>query len=41
MNVKGQGYLLTLVHGHSYTTFSNFILLETAKPIEAKFHVEP
>ena len=41
MNVKGQGYLLTLVQGHSYSTFSNFFLLETARPIEAKFNVEP
>ena len=23
------------------STFSNFFFLETAKPIEAKFHVEP
>ena len=24
-----------------FTTFSNFFFLETARPIEAKFHVEP
>ena len=41
MNVKGQGHSLTLVESHSYSTFSNFFFLETARPIEAKFHVEP
>ena len=41
MNIKGQGHSLTLVQGHSDSTFSNFISLETAKPIEVKFHVEP
>ena len=40
MNIKGQGHSLTLVQGHSDSTFSNFISLETAGPIEAKFHVE-
>ena len=35
------GHSLTLVQGHSDSTFSNFFFLETAKPIEAKFHVEP
>ena len=39
MNVKGQGHSLTLVQGHSDSTFSNFSL-ETARPIEFKFHVE-
>ena len=29
------------VQGHSDSTFSNFFSLETARPIEAKFHVEP
>ena len=33
MNIKGQG--------HSDSTFANFFSLETAGPIEAKFHVEP
>ena len=41
VNIKGQGHSLTLVQGHSDSTFSNFIFLETAKPIEAKFQVEP
>ena len=33
MNIKGQG--------HSDSTFSSFFSLETARPIEAKFHMEP
>ena len=37
MNIKGQGLSLTLVQGHLGSTFS----LETAKPIEVKFHVKP
>ena len=37
---KGQGRLLTLVQGHSDSTFLNFFSLETARPIEAKFHVD-
>ena len=41
MNVKDQDYSLTFVQGHSDSTFSNFYLLETPRPIEAKFHVEP
>ena len=41
MDIKGQGYSLTLVKGHSESTFSNFFFLETAWPIEAKFYVEP
>ena len=41
MNNKGQGHSLTLVQGHSDSTVSNFFFLETAKPIEAKCHVEP
>ena len=43
MNIKGQGHslTLTLVQGHSDSTFSNFFSLETAMPIEAKFHVKP
>ena len=40
MNIKGHSHLLTLVQGHSDSTFSNFFSLETAGPIEAKFHVE-
>ena len=41
MNIKGQGHLLTLVQGHSDSTFSNlFFFLETAKLIEAKFQME-
>ena len=41
MHIKGEGHLLTLVQGHSDSTFSNFFFLETAWPIEAKFYVEP
>ena len=41
MNIKGKGYSLTLVQGHSDLSFSNFFFLETARPIEAKFYVEP
>ena len=41
MNIKCQGHSLTLVQGHSDTTFSNFFSCEIATPIEAKFHVEP
>ena len=32
---------LTLVQGHSHSTFSNFFSRETARAIEAKFHVDP
>ena len=41
MTIKGEGHSLTLVQGHSDSTFSNFFFLETAWPIEAKFYVEP
>ena len=41
MNIKDQGHSLILVEHHSVSTFSNFFSLETARPIEAKFHVEP
>ena len=41
MNIKDQGHSLTLVQGHSDSTFSNFSSLESARLIEAKFHVEP
>ena len=41
MNINGRGHSLTLVEGQSDSTFSNFFSLETAGPIEAKFHVEP
>ena len=40
-NIKGHGLSLTFVQGHSESIFSNFFLLETTWPIEAKFHVEP
>ena len=40
MKIKGQGHSLTLVQGHSDSTFSNFFSWETARPIEAKFYVE-
>ena len=38
--IKGQGHSFILVQGHSDSTFSNFFSLETARPIEAKFHME-
>ena len=41
MNIKGQGHSLTLVQGHLASTFSNFFSLETTRPVEPKFHVEP
>ena len=41
MNIKGQGHSLTLVQGHSDSLFLSFFSLETAGPIEAKFHLEP
>ena len=37
MNIKGQGNSLTLVQGHSDSTFSNFFFLETAWPTKVKF----
>ena len=40
MNIKGQGHSLTFVQSHSDSTYSNFFSLETASPIEDKFHVE-
>ena len=40
MNITCQGHSLTLVQGHSDSTFQNFFSLETAMPIEAKFHVK-
>ena len=41
MNIKCQGHSLTLVQDHSDSTFSNFFSLEIARPIKAKFHMEP
>ena len=41
MNITGQGHSVTLVQGHSDPTFANFFYLETAKLLEAKFHMEP
>ena len=41
VNIKGQGNSLTLVQGHSYSTFSNFFSLEIVRPNEAKIHMEP
>ena len=41
MNIRVQGHSLTLVQGHSDLTFSNFFFLETARPIEAKYQIEP
>ena len=31
----------SFIQGHSGSTFSNFFSLETARPIEARFHVDP
>ena len=41
MNIRGQCHSLTLIQGHSDSTFSNFFSLETAGPIEANFYMEP
>ena len=41
MNIKGQCHSMTLVQGHSDSTLANLFSLETAKPIEARFHVKP
>ena len=42
MNIKGQGHSLSLVQGHSDSTFYLFFFsLETAKLTEAKFHLYP
>ena len=41
MNINGQGHYMTLVQGQSDSTFSNFFSLENARPVEAKYHVEP
>ena len=41
MNIKGQGNSVTLVQGHSDSTFSDFFSLKSTRPIKAKFHVEP
>ena len=41
MNIKGQGHSLALVQGRSDSTLKFFFCLDTAKPIEAKFHVYP
>ena len=40
-NIKGQGYLLTFVQGHSYSLFSNFFSFEISMPIEFKFQMDP
>ena len=52
MNIKGQGYSLTFVQGHTDSTFSNFFSsknnnkkhkkhTKNTRPIETKFHMEP
>ena len=41
LNIKGRGHSLTLIQGHSESTFSNFFSSETARAIEAKIHMEP
>ena len=41
MNIKSQGHSLNFVQGHSDSTFSILFCSETARPIEAKFQMEP
>ena len=41
MNINGQGHSLTFLQDHSDSTVSNLFSLETARPIEANFHVDP
>ena len=41
MNIRGYGHSLAFVQAHSDSTFSNFFCSETARPIEAKFHMVP
>ena len=41
MNIKGQGHSLNFVQGHSDLMFSILFCSVTARPIEAKFHMEP
>ena len=38
-DINGQGHSLNFVQGHSDSTFSNFFCSDTARPIEAKFHM--
>ena len=40
MRINDQDHSLTLVQGHSDSTFSNFFSLKTARPVKARFHVE-
>ena len=37
MNIKSQGHSLTLVQGHSDSTFLNFFFLETAGQLKPNF----
>ena len=39
MTTQGQGHSLTVVQGHSDSTFLNFLFSETTRSIEAKFHM--
>ena len=39
MKIKGQGHSLTFVQFHSGSTVLNYFFLETARPIEATFHM--
>ena len=41
MKIKGRGHSLNFVQRHSDSTFSILFCWETARPIEAKFHMEP
>ena len=40
-DMKGQGHSWDFVQGHSDSTFSTLFCSETARLIEAKFHMEP
>ena len=40
MNIKGQCHSLTFVQGHS-DSISKLLCSDTARPIEAKFYIEP
>ena len=40
MNIKGQGHSMTLDQGHSDSNIFKLLFLETARLIEARFHVE-
>ena len=41
MTTQDRGHSLIFIQGKLDSTFSNFFSSETARPIEAKFHMEP